>query len=93
MVRLVLKGNENCFELAEGSSNRGFEFCVGVALNFRSFGRNCVTTFPWPGCFKSLRDSSSKYQKSFVCLRKICLAKWHRHWVLNTCEESSDNTL
>ena len=52
------------------------------------FGRNCVTTFPWPGC---LRDSSSKYQKSFVCLRKICLANWHRHWVLNTCEESSDN--
>ena len=24
-------------------------FCVGVALNFSSFGRNCVATFPWPG--------------------------------------------
>ena len=55
------------------------------------FGRNCVTTFPWPGCFKGLRDSSSKYQKSFVCLRKMCLANLQWHWVLNTCEESSDN--
>ena len=29
-------------------------FCVGVALNFNSFGRNCVTTFPWLGYFKSM---------------------------------------
>ena len=29
-------------------------FCVGVALNFNSFGRNCVTTFPWLGYFKSI---------------------------------------
>ena len=52
--RLVLKGNENCFELAGSSSYRGFEFCVGVALNFSSFGRNCVTTFLRPGFFKSM---------------------------------------
>ena len=29
-------------------------FCVGVALKFNSFGRNCVTAFPWPTCFKSI---------------------------------------
>ena len=29
-------------------------FCFGVALNFNSFGRNCVTTFPWLGYFKSM---------------------------------------
>ena len=28
--------------------------CVGVALKFSSFGRNCVATFPWPDCFKSM---------------------------------------
>ena len=27
---------------------------VGVALNFNSFGRNGITTFPWPSCFKSM---------------------------------------
>ena len=36
-----------------GISDRS-SFCVGIALNFNSFGRNCVTTFPWPGCFKSM---------------------------------------
>ena len=29
-------------------------FCIGVSLNFNSFGRNSVTTFRWPGCFKSM---------------------------------------
>ena len=29
-------------------------FCVDVALNLNSFGRNCVTTFPWLGYFKSM---------------------------------------
>ena len=29
-------------------------FCIGLALNFDSFGRNCVTTFPQPGCFESM---------------------------------------
>ena len=32
----------------------GHFFCVGVALNFSSLGRNCVTTFPWLGCFRRL---------------------------------------
>ena len=32
-----------------GISDRSFFFCVGIALNFSSFGRNCVTTFPLPG--------------------------------------------
>ena len=74
--RLVLKGNENCFELAEGSSYRGFEFCVGVALNFRSFGRNCVTTFPWPGCFKSMLAyviHPPNTKNPFVCWLRVFL--------------------
>ena len=25
-----------------------------LSFNFHFFGRNCVTTFPWPGCFKSM---------------------------------------
>ena len=28
--------------------------CVGVTLNLNSFRRNGVTTFLWPGCFKSI---------------------------------------
>ena len=36
-----------------GISDRSF-FCVGLALNVSSFGVNCVTTFPWSGCFKSM---------------------------------------
>ena len=34
--------------------SEGHLFCVGVALKFNSFGRNCVTAFPWPGCSKSI---------------------------------------
>ena len=62
--------------------------CVGVALNFNSFCRNGVTTFPWPSCFKSndvsFRDSSAKYQNSFACLRKMCLMElWKRTFYRN----------
>ena len=36
-----------------GISDRSF-FCVGEVLNFNSSGRNCATTFPQPGCVKSM---------------------------------------
>ena len=36
-----------------GISDRS-SFRIGVVLNFNRFERNGVTTFPWPGCFKSM---------------------------------------
>ena len=48
---------------------------VGVALDFSSFGRNCYN-IPLAGLLQKhvgLRDSSSEYQKAFVCWRKMCL--------------------
>ena len=48
-------------------------FCFGVALNFNSFARNCVITFPWPGCFKSMLayviHPQNTKNPSFVCER------------------------
>ena len=58
-----------------GISDRS-SFCVSIALNLNWFERNCVTTFPWRGCFESMLAyviPQQNYQKSFVSLNKMCL--------------------
>ena len=69
--------------------------CIFVALisiclaDSRLPRRLKLTTFPLPGCFKSisLGDWSSKHQTSFVCLHKTCLANSQNYWVLKTILE------
>ena len=60
-----------------GISDR-LSFCVGIALNFNWFERNGVTTFPWPGCFKSMLAYMIHAQntKNPSCLWPRC-ALWY----------------
>ena len=65
--------------------------CIGVALNFNSFGRNSVTTFPWPSCFKSMLNYMIHPQNAKIpsCVCARC-ASWYDKSVpcieTTTCE-------
>ena len=55
-----------------------------------SFGRNCVTTFPWPGCFKSMLTYVNHPQNtknpSCVCSRSALWYESVRFIETSTCQ-------
>ena len=65
-------------------------FCIGVPLNFNSFARNCVSTFPWPGCFKSMLAyliyPQNTKNPSCVCAKMYLMAVLWKRIETTTCQ-------
>ena len=79
-----------------GISDRS-SFCVGIALNFNSFGRNCVTTFGWPPLTvrRAVSYPASRVASILPRLvrkednrRRLC-SQGRPHWKIGDCEQST----